>query len=654
MNRKYPHHKKLITALCLCISVFFTHASQATDTVKLRILETTDIHMYLADYDYYRDQQSDSVGLSRVVSLIHNARSEVNNSLLIDNGDLLQGSPLGEYIAQQTSLSAQNIHPAYKIMNPLSYNVGNLGNHEFNFGIPFLKQAISGANFPYISANVYIDDADNDPTNDVHFIKPYLIEPLTLIDDSGKKHSINVGYIGFTPPQIMLWDMGHLKGKVIAKDIVETAEKLVPEMKKLGADIIIAIPHSGLYNLPRKGMDENATYHLAKVQGIDAILFGHSHRVFPGDKTIASYEGVNTEKGTVFGIPAVMPGFWGSHLGLIDLTLQKSNNQWSVIDSQASVRAVAKRDKGKLTSLVKTDEASNKVIMKEHKATLEYMRQKVGETTSRIHSYFALVLDDPSVQLVNNAQKQYVERIIRGTELADLPVLSAAAPFKSGGRIGPDYYTDIPAGKISLIHLQDLYVFPNDLKVVQLNGLQVIEWLEFSAGQFNQIDPTSNAKQAIINPAFASFNFDIIDGIQYQIDVTQPARYDLEGKLINPKAARITKATYQGKPLSKAQTYLVATNNYRAGGGGNFPNLDGSNIVIHAPDKNRSVVAAYIQSVDQINPAADGNWHFADTFGKAKVIFTSSTKAKDIAPKNIIALPENAQKQVTTTFEIRH
>ncbi|MCM2678136.1 bifunctional 2',3'-cyclic-nucleotide 2'-phosphodiesterase/3'-nucleotidase [Echinimonas agarilytica] len=616
------------------VLTFSTRANVDSPQIKLRILETTDIHMHLTDYDYYRDQQSNAVGLSRVAPLIHQARSEVKNSVLVDNGDLIQGSPLGDYIAYQQGLSPGQTHAAYRAMNPLNYDVGNLGNHEFNFGLPFLDQALSGANFPYISANVYLDDGDDNPNNDEHYLSPYIIQPKTVIDTQGKEHTLNIGYIGFTPPQITLWDMDHLRGKVIAKDIVETAKRLVPEMKLKGADIVIAIPHSGLYDTPREGMDENATYYLAQVPSINAIMFGHSHRVFPGDPTIAKYAGVDSDKGTVFGVASVMPGYWGSHLGIIDLTLSKAKQGWQVTQSQSSVRAIAKRVNGESVALVEADQHINAAIAQEHEATLIYMRQKVGSTPIRIHSYFALVQDDPSIQLVNNAQRLYAQRAVRGTEFHALPVLSAAAPFKSGGRSGADYYTDIPVGDIALINLKDLYVYPNDLKVVKVTGAQVLEWLERSAGQFNQIDPTQGTLQPLINRDFASYNFDVIDGIEYQIDVTQPSRYNLDGKLVDASAHRIVNPTFNGQSLPLTHEFLVATNNYRAAGGGHFPNLDGSNIVIHAPDKNRDVVGAYL-TAPEFNPKADGNWSFANTFGKAKVIYQTSSIAKSIAPESL-------------------
>ena len=601
--------------------------------VELRVLETTDIHVHLVDYDYYRDAQSDTVGLAKVATLLKQARAEAPNSLLFDNGDLIQGNPLGDYMAKRKGLAPGEVHPVYKAMNLLGYDAANIGNHEFNYGLEFLEKSLAGAEFPYVSANVTVDDGDQDPTNDKPYFTPYLILDREVTDTDGNKHDLKVGVIGFTPPQIMQWDKANLAGRVVAHDIVETAERYVPEMKEKGADIVIAIPHSGLSTATREGMAENATSYLSKVAGIDAILFGHAHTVFPSSK-YEGFPGVDLEKGTLNGVAAVMPGFWGSHLGLVDLTLEEEDGQWRVADSRSSVRGIYKRDGRKKIPLVEADPAVVEAVKDEHEATIAYMREGVGESSAPINSFFALVADDPSIQIVTNAQKWYLEKILAGSEYDGLPILSAGAPFKAGGRGGPDYFTDIPQGKIALKNVADLYIYPNTVRAVLLNGAQVREWLEMSAGQFNRIDPAKGGDQALINTDFPTYNFDVIDGVEYQVDVTQPARYNREGKVVAPDSHRIVNLTYQGRPIDEAQNFVVATNNYRAGGGGKFPGLDGSTIILEAPDENRTVLANYILDLKQVDPAADGNWSFKPIGGDVTVTFTSSPKAAKWAGKD--------------------
>jgi 2',3'-cyclic-nucleotide 2'-phosphodiesterase/3'-nucleotidase len=379
-------------------------------------------------------------------------------------------------------------------------------------------------------------------------------------------------------------------------------------------------------------MDENAVYYLSTVPDIDAILFGHSHRVFPGD-TFSDIDNIDITKGTINDVPAIMPGSWGSHLGYIDLQLSvAANGDWTVTDGVGRVRPIVERVGDEMVPLVAADTEILAAVQEEHAATIDYVRTSVGEITAPINSFFALVQDDPSIQIVTNAQKRYVERLIKGTELDGLAVLSASAPFKSGGRAGTDYFTDIPAGEIALKHIADLYVYPNTLRVAKLTGAGVREWLEMSAGMFNQINPDDSGEQELLSASYPSYNFDVIDGVSYRIDLTQPPRYDHDGKLLNPDSHRIVALSFADAPIDAEQMFLVATNNYRAYGGGHFPGMDGSNIVIVAPDTNRDVLANYIIEEQTLDPSADGNWSFAAIPGDVQVVFSTSVKAEKALP----------------------
>lgn len=619
--------KALVSLLAslLCAESAF---ADAETIVRLRVLETADIHVHVMDYDYFQDRPTVTAGLVRTAALIDAARAEVENSVLVDNGDLLQGNPLGDFIARRRGLADGQVHPVYKAMNLLDYTVANIGNHEFNYGLEFLAESTNDADFPYISANVFHDDGDDDPTNDKPYFDQYVIVDEVLRATDGTEHAIRIGFIGFVPPQILQWDLSHLKGRVVAHDIVDTARRVVPRMLEEGADIVVAIPHSGIGRLERSGMEENATYHLSTVPGIDALMFGHSHRVFPS-AAYAEMPGVDVEKGTINGVPATMPGFWGSHLGYVDLELGvAADGTWRVVEGRGAVRPIYERREGEDVPLVERHAAVTAAVLDDHEAAVEYVRTAVGELSAPIASYFALVQDDPSVQIVTDAQKEYVERLIRGTEYEHLPVLSASAPFKTGGRSG-DNFTAIPRGEIALKHIADLYIYPNTVRAVLMNGREVREWLEMSAGLFNQIDPTSAERQELIDPRFPSFNFDVIDGVSYAIDASQAARYDRDGVLINPDSRRIVDLRHAGQPIGEEQLFIVATNNYRAGGGGGFPGMNGANIVIEAPDTNRDVLAAYILERETIDPSADGNWRFAALAGDPDVRFTSSMRGVD-------------------------
>lgn len=614
----------------LSLMLIMTGVAQAA-TVELRIMETTDIHVNVLNYDYYQDKSTDEYGLARTATLIRQARQEARNSMLFDNGDLIQGNPLGDYVARVDPLQEGETHPVYKAMNLLDYDLGNIGNHEFNYGLDFLNLSLKGANFPYVNANVY------DAEGKKNLFKPYRIITKVVRDENNALHTVKVGVIGFVPPQIMLWDKANLEGKVTAKDIIETAKKFVPEMKARGADIIVAIPHSGLGDPDPKAMDENTTSGLSKVPGIDVILFGHSHTEFPS-ATFANYPGADIKQGTLNGVAAVMPGFWGNNLGVVDLKLEKKDGKWTILERKGTIRPIF--DKVNKKALVESDPAVVQAVADDHQHTLDYVRGKVADLDAPINSYFAVVQDDPSVQIVSQAQMWYAKRMLQGTEYDKYPILSAAAPFKAGGRAGASYYTDIPAGTLAIKNISDLYIYPNTIKGVLVTGAQVQEWLERSAGQFKQIDPKGPANQELIDTSFPTYNFDVIDGVTYEIDVTQPSRYNSKGEVVNAGAHRIKNLMFEGKPINPEQKFIVVTNNYRAGGGGSFPGLNGKNIVLDSPDENREAIIQYMVAQGKINPTADNNWKLSPIPGQS-VLFLSSPNAEKY-------LPSNAKKIGTT------
>lgn len=609
-------------------------------TVDLRVMETSDIHSNLIDFDYFKDKPTEQFGLVRTAGLIKAAKGEATNAVLVDNGDLIQGSPLADYMVSK-GLNDGEAHPAHKLMNTMGYTVGNFGNHEFNFGLDYLKKAIAGADFPYVNANII------DEKTGKNLFTPYIIVDTPVKDRDGKEHVIKIGYIGFVPPQILIWDKANLEGKVRVNDIMETAKKFVPQMKAEGADLIVAIPHSGFSQEPYKAMAENSVYYLSEVPGINAIMFGHSHGVFPG-KDFADIKGVNIEQGTVNGIPAVMPGQWGDHLGVVDLVLNNDDGAWKVADAKSQARPVY--DKINKKPLVARDDKLASVIDEQHNATRTFVGKLIGKSPDNMYSYLALLQSDPTVQIVNNAQTDYTRRFIQGDpDLADLPVLSAAAPFKVGGRKNaPADFVEVEKGDMTFRNAADLYLYPNTLVVVKATGAEVTEWLECSAGMFNQINPQSEAPQSLVNwDGFRTYNFDTISGINYQIDLTQPAKYDVECQTVNPQANRIKNVTYQGKPIDPKAVFLVATNNYRAYGG-KFAGTGDKHIAFASPDENRSVLAGYIAAETKakgaVSAQAEQNWTFVPVKTDKKLDIRFETSPGDKATQFI---KENAHYPMT-------
>ena len=642
MNRRRFIQIGVSSVLALsCHRVAFAKGGNQVD---LRIIGTTDIHSFLTDFDYYKDAPTEKFGFTRAASLIRQARAEVKNSVLVDNGDLIQGNPIADYQAA-VGYKEGKPNPAVDCLNAMHYEVGTLGNHEFNYGLDYLADAIKQANFPIVNANV-VKAGSEEP-----YYTPYVIQEKTVVDSKGKSHKLKIGYIGFVPPQIMVWDKANLTGKVETRDIVKSAQKYVPEMKKKGADIIVALAHTGPSDEPYHEGAENSAFYLADVPHIDAVIFGHSHRLFP-NKEFAKLPNADIAKGTVKGVPESMAGYWANNISVVDLVLSEHNGKWIVTDGKAVLRPIYDAENKK--ALAENDPEMTALLKETHEATRKFVSQPIGKATDNMYSYLALVQDDPTIQIVNQAQKAYVEKVAPSVPaMAGLPILSAGAPFKAGGRKNdPTGYTEVNKGELTFRNAADLYLYPNTLVVVKVSGEQLKEWLECSAGMFKQIDPASDKPQSLLDwEGFRTYNFDVIDGVNYEYDLTQPPRYDGECKLINPNAHRVVNLTYQGKLVDPKAEFLIATNNYRAYGN-KFPGTGDKHIVYASPDENRQVLADYIKATSEkdgaVNPSADKNWRFMPIKGNDKLDVRFETSPSEQAAQFI---KENAQypmKQVGT------
>lgn len=531
----------------------------APATARLRLLGTSDVHVHLMDYDYYADRPDPDCGLALAGTLIAQARAEVPDCLLFDNGDFLQGNPLGDFVAQRRMRDEGQPHPAIRAMNALGYDAATLGNHEFNYGLEVLETALAAAEFPVVSANI-LRRPGADPAQDQGFRPPWVLLRRELTCSDGQRRPITVGVIGFAPPQIVQWDRLLLEGILHMRGIVEAARAHVPRLRAAGADVVVALSHSGLDALDEDPMAEHATAALARVPGIDAIFAGHSHLAFP-TPGFAGTPGLDPRRGTAFGVPVAMPGFNAAHLGVIDLTLgQTPQGRWQVTDGQAMLRPV----RGALPC-----PAVQQAVAADHAETLRHARAIVGETPVALHSYFALIEPSQSLQIVAEAQLSHLRQQLHGRPEAALPLLSAVSPFRAGGRGGPDNYISIPAGPLARRNTADLYIYPNTIAALRITGAELIDWLENSVGLYRQIRP-GLPDQPLIDPEFPSYNHDRILGLSFAVDLAQPPRFDRFGRLINPGARRVVNLCHAGRPIDPGAEFVLATNNYRAAGNGGY------------------------------------------------------------------------------------
>ena len=544
-------------------------ATGATATfARLRILATTDLHMNLMSFDYCADRPDPTVGLTRTASLISDARLEAEGSgttvVLLDNGDALQGSAMGDFAAGRPG---EALHPMMRAFAHLRYDAIGLGNHDFNFGLDMLERISARAPCPVVCTNL----RPTEPSQLKH------IQFCAILDrDLARGDAllpIRIGVLSVLPPQTLKWDSHLLNGRIQIEDMVAAAERVEKELRENGCDLVILLAHSGLGHPEPSPESENVVIKLAGTRKFDAIVAGHTHRLFPESKDLCLDE-VDAKTGTIHDTPVVMAGASGSHLGVIDLTLRRTAQfGWKTSGHLCEVRPIVCRSKeGHVRELSREAADLADLLQCDHNETRRFARESIGHVPKPLHSYFSFFAPDSSLAFVAAAQAAAIRERMANTEFADFPLLSAVAPGRFGGLSGPDAYTDIPAGPVLLRHLLDLQTFPNDLCAAVLTGDQVLDWLEMPASIFNQIKPGTQG-DCLVDPAMPGHMFDVLFGLSYVIDPSLPARFGPDGDLRNPDSRRVSFVELRGMPIEPEREFLVALNSYRANGGGNVPAL---------------------------------------------------------------------------------
>ena len=590
-----------------------TAAMQASPVLNLRILATSDLHAHVLAWDYHVDQTHHGVGLARTASLIKQARMCATNSLLFDNGDFLNGSQLGEHAAGQ-SISPAAAHPMIRAMNTLCYDAANLGNHEFSQGVDWLTQCLQRANFPVVSSNLDLPCVD--------FPKDLMLR-RDFKDEDGIYHSLNIGLIGLLPPQTLEWEAKHLAGRAKVRAIYQTAAESAQTLRAKGADIVIALCHSGLGSAEDAFL-ENQGQRVTSIPEIDAVVLGHTHEV---------YASGHFNQDANRRAPSVMPGSNGSHLGVIDLSLRKLTDGWQVFAGHSETRAVAKRGSksGQLVPLVSNDPAVSSEVMAEHRKIIVANKRVVAQSSVPLNSFFTLISDTSLGHLLAGAKSQYLSAAVRGTQFEGLPVLSAVASFRCGGRGGPENYTNIAAGPINARSIADIYTHSNTIAGLCVTGDALKRWLERSAGLYHQIKPLQQ-DVALIDTKFPSFNYDVIHGVSYQIDLSSPAMFDWQGRLVDPQANRIKSLTYQGATIQPQDKFLLTTNSYRLATISGLVGVTDVDVVPTPPQTGQDIVANYLRDRVHFNMQRTGFWGFVPMPGTSVVFETS--------PKALMHLPE--------------
>lgn len=493
---------------------------QGTKAV-LRLLQTTDLHGRLFPYSYAYDQPCAHVGLDSLARIIADHR--IPGSLLFDCGDFFEGTPLGEIEGSE--------NPVIQSFNALGYDGITLGNHEFNFGLDFLRNLLSGLEVPLVTTNLEFSPSLG---------KNVLLREVVVDPDLPP---VRVAVLGVAPPALTKWNSARIGDDVVkATDMVDSIRVSLPD----DADVVVVLAHTGID--PDEESDENLGSQIAAIDGVDAVMCGHIHMTFPGTDFPVT-DVIDPIGGHLHGKPAVMAGSLGSHLGIIDLHLEHTALGWSVVGD--SVRLIQSDRHGAGCLPARVQEQHGEILAKN--------RNPIGQTDCHLHSAFSVLGPDPVSSVIARAHINKAIELLGGA--SDAPVIAAVAPYFCGGQFGLDGYIDIPPGPISEYHLSQLYVFPNDLHLVEMTGAGVRTWLEQCAGQYGTAVP--GAQRPLLNAP--SYQIDSLYGLTYEIDLSQPSRFGIRGELADGGARRISNLRHNGALVQDDKRFIVASNSFRLG-----------------------------------------------------------------------------------------
>lgn len=536
------------------------------------VMGTTDLHGNVFNWDYATDAEFDDaahndVGLAKVSTLVNEVRAEKGrgNTLLIDAGDTIQGTQLAYYYAKVDPITGAGgpVHPMAQAMNAIGYDAAALGNHEFNYGIPVLRKFEENCDFPLLGANA-VDATSLRPA-----FPPYVIKELRT--PHGRR--VRVGILGLTNPGIAIWDKANVQGKMAFPGLEEQAAKWVPKLRARGADVVVVAAHSGASGTSSYGDQlpyvENAAALVAQqVPGIDAILVGHAHT------EIAERRVVNEESGRE--VVLSEPLKWGQRLTLFDFEVVWERGRWSVDSVSARVLNANTADE---------DARISGLLRGAHAKVVTYVNQVIGRSSAELSAAEAPYKDVPVLDFIAYVQAEAVREALAGGAYADLPVVSQASCFSRSAVV--------PAGDVTIRSMAALYPFDNTLEARVLTGAQLKEYLEFSARYYVQTPSGGEVDPAKLTNAddIPDYNYDAVSGVSYEIDIAKPA------------GQRISQLRWEGKVLDPAAKFVLAVNNYRASGGGNFPHVASAEQVWSTSDEIRNLIIEWVKRSGSIDPA---------------------------------------------------
>ena len=559
-----------IVALTLACSP--SQLSRTPQTVDLVFATTTDVHGRVRAWDYYSNQAEAVRGLSRAATIVDSVRAaNPGRVILLDAGDLLQGNPLA-YVAAR--ISDDRTNPIIAAMNAMQYDAAAIGNHEYNYGVPYLDSAIRQAKFPFLSANTYrLNPAA------IHAYNAW-----TIVERAGVK----VGIVGATTPGVTVWDAQNIAGRLRFGDIVPAVREAVDQVRKEGADIVVVTVHSGLnepssYDTVTTGVpSENVAERIAReVPGIELILYGHSHKEVRGM--------------TIGRTLLIQPRNWATSVDIAHLTVTRSGGRWTVTDKRSDLVQAANHVENAAV-LAATDAA--------HRATVAYVTTPIGTTAENWSADSARLKDTPLIDFILET-----ERKAAGSDLA------STAAFSTDVRLNP--------GPITIAQVAQLYPYDNTLRAVRITGKQLRDYLEYSARFYRT--PSSPTAPLESDPQIPGYNFDIVSGVDYMIDVSRPT------------GSRVTRLDYKGRAVADTDTFTMALNNYRQTGGGGYSMLSGAPVVYDRQQEIRQLLIDEVRARGTLRQSDFYifNWSLARGVGQAAGV------VNPVAPPSVMASRPN-------------
>jgi 2',3'-cyclic-nucleotide 2'-phosphodiesterase / 3'-nucleotidase len=551
-------------------------APREPEPFEITMLATTDLHGRVNDWDYfknapYTESRGHATGLARVGSAVDSVRAErgEDSVFVVDNGDFLQGTPLTYYYAKQEPVTETGReHPMAAAYDAIGYDAQVVGNHEYNYGLDMLQAYVDDVDHPVLGANV-VDAQTGRP-----YHQPYRLHRMHV---PGQK-PVTVGILGLTTPGSAIWDRGNVEGRVEFQDMVATAQRWVPVVDRQ-ADVVVVLSHAGVggtssYDAAQAATENPSDVIARTVPGIDVMVVGHTHADAPSQIVENEVTGED--------VLLTQPYRWGASVSQVDIGLRKVRGQWDVVSTEA-------------TSLRTKDYPESPEVLAavadEHAQSVEYVNTVVATSTEQLSAATSAWEDTAILDFIQQVQTETVDAALEGTDRADLPVLSIAAPFSRSAVF--------PAGDVTIRDMAGLYIYDNTLEAVELTGAQVRAYLEKSASFFQQVPATGDVDPAKITNATGSdgrptpdYNYDVLSGVDYDLDVSRPV------------GARVTSLTYaDGTRIGDGDRFVVAVNNYRRSGGGGFPHVSAAPVVYNEQQEIRQLLIERAQANGTIDPA---------------------------------------------------